>query len=858
MIPLRLSVKNFMCYREDVPVLDLDGVHVACLCGDNGHGKTALLDAMTWALWGQARARTQEELVHQGQLDMAVELDFMAHDQRYRVSRRHSRSARSKQGATILEFQVLTGNGARPITGNVMRDTQKLIHQTIHMDYETFTNTAYLRQGDADRFTTSGPAKRKQTLAEVLDLSYFEGLEERARERRRALQDKLTALQGWIELRQQEAARKPEYELQLAQVNESLSALAPGIETQQRKVEDLRRSVATLFVQRQELDSLSRRVQDGQRDISQLEVQVRQRDEGVRSLEDVLRKEVEIRERFAALESSRGDLERLDAALALKSDLDGQRAASERELAVHRERLSGQAETLRTRIGQELEPRARSIPEIEEGLALVGREQAALADQELQAARMRDETHQTNAMAVEVELANERLRDEMEETRKKFDMLERGDSQCPLCRQALGPDGQAHLRVEYENLGMESKRRFQENAGRHDELVRKHGGLEVDLAALEATVNRVREETQRRSATLGRDLEAAKRAREELGPALVQLQQAETALREQDFAPEMRTRLAQADAQLSALAYDSDAHRRVREDVKQLQGWADLERTLRDAVQRLPTDRAALEDSRQMLDRRQQEVARAIERKGELEAEIQGLPSLESALMEAEEAYRQQTGRRDEALVKQGGLQQHIETCTTLERELRRQEEERSRLQDERAIYDELTVAFGRNGIQALIIETAIPQLEADANGLLERLTDRRMSLKLQLQEGRKDGRTGLPSEELDIKIADEVGTRSYETFSGGEAFRINFALRIALSKLLARRSGAPLPILFIDEGFGSQDSAGQERLIESIQSIQDDFQKIIVITHLDQIKQSFPVRIEVTKTDRGSTFELT
>ena len=129
------------------------------------------------------------------------------------------------------------------------------------------------------------------------------------------------------------------------------------------------------------------------------------------------------------------------------------------------------------------------------------------------------------------------------------------------------------------------------------------------------------------------------------------------------------------------------------------------------------------------------------------------------------------------------------------------------------------------------------------------------MTLKLQLKEGRMQ--RGMPSEELDIRIADEVGTRSYETFSGGEAFRIDFALRIALSKLLARRSGAPLPILFIDEGFGSQDSAGQERLREAIQAIQSDFQKIIAITHVEQVKDSFPVRIEVTKTAAGSTFQV-
>lgn len=102
------------------------------------------------------------------------------------------------------------------------------------------------------------------------------------------------------------------------------------------------------------------------------------------------------------------------------------------------------------------------------------------------------------------------------------------------------------------------------------------------------------------------------------------------------------------------------------------------------------------------------------------------------------------------------------------------------------------------------------------------------------------------------------VSSRFFASYSGGEAFRINFALRIALSKLLAHRSGAPLPTLFIDEGFGTQDAAGLEKLVEAINAIQDDFQKIIVITHIDELKEAFPVRIEVTKTIDGSTFTMT
>ena len=174
---------------------------------------------------------------------------------------------------------------------------------------------------------------------------------------------------------------------------------------------------------------------------------------------------------------------------------------------------------------------------------------------------------------------------------------------------------------------------------------------------------------------------------------------------------------------------------------------------------------------------------------------------------------------------------------------------------DEQGVYDELAAAFGRKGVQALIIETAIPEIEEEANRLLARMTDNRMHLTLETQSDYAS-REGV-RETLDIRIADELGVRGYEMFSGGEAFRINLALRIALSRMLARRAGAPLPTLFIDEGFGTQDPAGRDRIVDALNAIRDDFERIIVITHIDELKEQFPARIQVEKGPEGATFSL-
>ena len=109
----------------------------------------------------------------------------------------------------------------------------------------------------------------------------------------------------------------------------------------------------------------------------------------------------------------------------------------------------------------------------------------------------------------------------------------------------------------------------------------------------------------------------------------------------------------------------------------------------------------------------------------------------------------------------------------------------------------------------------------------------------------------------MDIHIRDHAGERPYDNYSGGEQFRVNFAIRLALSQLLAKRAGARLQTLVIDEGFGSQDPNGRQRLIEAINTIQGDFKRILVITHIDELRDAFPNRIEVQKTSSGSQIAL-
>jgi exonuclease SbcC len=171
--------------------------------------------------------------------------------------------------------------------------------------------------------------------------------------------------------------------------------------------------------------------------------------------------------------------------------------------------------------------------------------------------------------------------------------------------------------------------------------------------------------------------------------------------------------------------------------------------------------------------------------------------------------------------------------------------------------FQALERAFGKDGVPAMLIEQALPQIESKANQLLERLSAGSMNIHFVTQQKYKDSKRDDLRETLEITISDGAGVRDYEMFSGGEAFRINFAIRLALSEVLAQRAGARLQTLVVDEGFGSQDEAGRQRLVEVISLVRQDFAKILVITHIDSLKEAFPNRIEVEKGPRGSTLRI-
>ena len=227
------------------------------------------------------------------------------------------------------------------------------------------------------------------------------------------------------------------------------------------------------------------------------------------------------------------------------------------------------------------------------------------------------------------------------------------------------------------------------------------------------------------------------------------------------------------------------------------------------------------------------------------------------SLAQAERALLQLQEQENAKNQEVGAARQLVEVLKTL----RQRRQTLIAARDEKLLlvarHKTLERAFGKDGVPALLIEQALPQIEARANDLLDHLSGGTMSIRFATQAAYKDKKRDDLKETLDILISDGAGLREYEMYSGGERFRVDFAIRLALSEVLTQRKGARLQTLVIDEGFGSQDAQGRQRLVEAINLVKDDFAKILVITHLDELKDAFPHRIEVEKTERGSQIKV-
>jgi exonuclease SbcC len=1004
MIPLQLRLKNFFSYRD--AVLDFRGLHTACICGSNGAGKSSLLEAITWVIWGQSRAASEDDVIHAGEKDVRVDFTFQNNQQTYRLIRTRNRGQSSS-----LEFQVESGGKFRSLTGRGVRATQQLITAHLKLDYDTFINSAYLRQGRADEFMLRRPSDRKQILADLLKLNQYEDLADQAKDlsrqfkgqaeqleqslqtieeqlqQREAIATEQTATQAVLEQLQQlqQSDRQKLDQLQILQNQRSswqqqLSFVRQQDQSLRKDCDRLQQDITATAAQQQQLEArlsqtesisagyqdftrlqaeeeaYTAKFQDYQetqqhsaqlqqqltRQINELNLQIRQTQAQLDALKpqeqeilDALSRSDEIAAAIEQLQHHRQRLDALDNLQLQVSPLLQRRSIVQTALDRAQARLSAKLEELQSSEKQ-LNAQIASTPQLRQTVLQVEAEIGQLEKKRVYQQRVQEKGLERRNFKERLQENQRGYENQTEELTSKLEILQTQNAICPLCEHPLDDDHgkrviektltqqqeiQGQIWVVREQLAVcdrelqvlrhEYSQLTQELAP-YEELLEQRGQLAARLDVTDEVYDRLYEISEEkteieRSLTAGNyaldlqqelqqleeqlqeldyneqthalirgeverwrwaeiaraKIEDATKRRAQLAaqkPKLTsQIDSLTAALHQLQTNSQLQQQIASLEAHLVEIDYNLECHNTLRAALRKAQAWQLQYQELLWAQQQYPQVEARQQQLQETLQTRQKEREATAAQLEMITQQLEQSPDTTAEIEVLQPQIQQRRQQLDEQLSQLGRLQQRFTQLEALQTQYDEQQQQLQDLRRQYRVHHELTQAFGKNGIQALMIENILPQLEAETNQILSRLTGNQLHVQIITQKAgkRASKKSTKLIDTLDILIADASGTRPYETYSGGEAFRINFSIRLALAKLLAQRAGTSLQLLIVDEGFGTQDAEGCDRLIAAVNAIAADFSCILAVTHMPQFKEAFQTRIEVRKTQHGSQLSL-
>jgi DNA repair protein SbcC/Rad50 len=853
--PVSLQIKGFTSFRDEQRV-DFDGLDLFAISGPTGSGKSSMLDAITYALFGYVErvGRQCSQLISQGQPRMAVTLEFAVGQERFRVTR-----TTPAKGATKIQLERWEGEWRQAGEGSDrVKEVDATIRTAIGLDYDAFTRTVLLPQGRFAEFLVGDAKQRRSILTDLLGLELFERLAKHAGQIRRQADADANATTSLIQTQYAgvtpEAVAEAEATARAAAHTEQafidaeaeVRRVAERWSSTARTIEDLRTCERDLLEAWRTAKDAAEALQDVVARAAEIDATVKDRAKAVTSAERVSEKAIAAFTKAEAswgraieLASLRGSAESLVAARS---------AATEAEEALEDSIASlGELESVEAEADERV-------------TAAVATAQAALEGLEEAEASLEAARHADHVAAVRAG-------------------VHPGDD-CPVCgaRIAKLPRLARPKRLDHAQAALDRAKERARTAQR------TLGEAERATAAAAAAVTAAKAQVARSETALARTRSDVARLEQALSEALGgKLPTDPLAVIDDRLAKldgleasveAAATTLADARAALTAAERERDgvdtrvAAARGSLGSIAVVGLLDRARSLADGVPAAPAPLTG------------KEPAGTLATKSARLADV--LRSSAAAL--AETAARLGEDEREvvrEATKHLGGLIEHpidadastlaevveiaVAARTTASKDTAAAEERAVRARQDLANAEALVERVGEHRVRADVFGALAKELQA--NHLIAYLQVEALQLLAAAGSERLStlslGRYRLEYEDDEFSVIDTWNgeeRRSARTLSGGETFLASLALALALSeqvRSLAVTDRARLDSLFLDEGFGTLDPDALEVVVEAIEQLGGDGRMVGVITHIQELAARLPAHIEIEKSPRGSVLRV-
>lgn len=807
-----IEIEGLWSYREHQRV-DVSGLPLVVATGENGTGKSTLLvSSLLVAFYGKFPTKTIEESITTGCAQGNVSVEFMLGDTLYRVGRNYPIKGTASGVVAIADSSE--PSGWRTVTEKGIREVNTYITELLGMNYETATMTWLAEQGQYGKFSAAVPSERFKLLSSIFGLDDY-------------------------------APKATAAKLKLTKAEAELERLSGRINQLQELLELEFESTDEMGLDKFDAAALEAKIEHEQKEIDRIGLELVELNAA-----DPKRKTIELSQaldlirsaRLHKLESGRAAHERATALLATA------RARGERErgnaqvqydsavsaAAARTAAARSRAEAMRTAALSALEavtnteaslPGLRETVQTQTDAANSARTEAATVASEISAASAR-------VTALLAEWAT--LKVEHTDAEKRIETLQRSESadshaSCFTCGQHLSAeDATALIEVQRKDLAR--------IAARQQEV--KDGG--ISGKALVVTL-------EAKARTLADTLAAAEPARSAAEATLVRAEQVIASRTERQSA------LDDADIALTT-AGDSEAAEveaaRVARDTAVVAATDEEDTAITAAGFQLTESKADVDSSSEPTDEETRlagELAAAEEATADATADVarrrteledkRGLARIASKVLIAEVARRAEVAANR----------------TEMETRLAAAETEREAVETDRMLYATLQKAFSPGGIPAMILGGVVDELNEAVNASLLRLSNGDLSVELRTSRETSSGST---ENKVTVFVATPTGVRSYESLSGGQKFRVDLAIRTGLNQAVARGTGTPIQTFVLDEGWGALDEKGILSTFDTLARLSETT-NVLTVSHIDSVKEAFPVRIEVSMSSGHSVAEV-
>lgn len=771
----RLRLVNFRQHADSTLVFDrgLTGV-----IGANGSGKSTILEAIKWALYGGDASRGTVDSIRfaraSARSPVRIELEFDLGGHRYRLVR------------ALTTADLYLDGGERPIASGSAAVTD-VVRRRLGMSLDEFDNTYFTAQKQLAVMATLSAKARGQFLSRVLGYERLRVAQDLCTDRRNALRSEATGMLAGMpdadalarqlvdaEVRLRESQeRATQAAVEQARAHGELTALQPRWEEAQRAREELQ----SLDSARQVLDAevvghqrALERAESELRAVAEARAQLMPLAEALKPFPAVM-DELQRQRELAVSDGRRQALQ--ESAVALSGDLQ--------KLREMRARLEASAAG-EDALVEEMEQKRKHLEEVQGRLEL--RRTEWVRD------RQEAETRR-NALRVQYQ----ELRDQKEKLRAAGE-----EGACPTCSRPLRD--QFHSVIDFLDSQLEA---VSADGLYYRQRLEQLETMPEDIAALD-------EERRQTMAAVT----ALERRHTRVSVAVLQLDQAA-----RDLAQKEQRSAALAE-QLAAIpeGYDRERHLSLETKLEELAALSTQANRLTTQVEREPAMRRELDAAHRAINAANEKRADIAERVGRI-----GYSEEDHIALREAHARAAGAAQAADTMVLNAGAEARLaavdrDRIIGAQRDLAERRDRLERIEAERFLHEELGRAYAdlRNDLN----HQMRPEISELASGFLTTLTDGRYT-EFDLDD------------KYNVSILDD--SLPIQVISGGEEDVANLVLRLAISQMIADRSGQPFSLLILDEVFGSLDEVRRQNVISLLRGLRDRFEQVIVITHIDDVR---------------------